>query len=101
MRRLFSTFAGGWPGIGLLLQRMLTVSLGPAVISGTVSVTRNGKGQTFTNRVSTAGLKNGLYHALVRADNIEPLSRRPMSALYYDVDLEIRAPEQTRSSLKR
>lgn len=24
MQRLFSTFAGGWPGVGLLLQRVLT-----------------------------------------------------------------------------
>ena len=54
-----------------------------------VAVTRNGKSQTLTNTVSTAGLKKGFYHALVRADNIEPVSGRPMSALYYDVDLEI------------
>jgi len=54
-----------------------------------VAVTRNGKSQTLTNTASTAGLKQGLYHALVRADNVEPVSRRPMSALYYDVDLEI------------
>jgi alpha-galactosidase len=54
-----------------------------------VAVAGNGKSQTFTNTVSTVGLKKGLYHALVRADNIEPVSGRPMSALYYDVDLEI------------
>jgi hypothetical protein len=54
-----------------------------------VAVTRNGKRQTLTNTVSTAGLKKGLYHALVRADNIEPVSGRPMSSFYYDVDLEI------------
>jgi putative oxidoreductase len=24
LQRLFSTFAGGWPGVGLLLQRILT-----------------------------------------------------------------------------
>jgi hypothetical protein len=54
-----------------------------------VAVTRNRKSQTLTNTVSTAGLKKGFYHALVRADNIEPVSGRPMSALYYDVDLEI------------
>ena len=39
--------------------------------------------------VSTAALKKGLYHALVRADNTEPVSGKPMSALYYDVDLEV------------
>ena len=54
-----------------------------------VAVTRNGKSQTLTNTVSTAGVKKGLYHAVVRADNIEPLSGKPMSALYYDVDLEV------------
>lgn len=27
MQRLFSTFAGGWPGIGLLLQRVLVVAI--------------------------------------------------------------------------
>ena len=27
MRRLFSTFPNGWPGLGLLLQRMLTACL--------------------------------------------------------------------------
>ena len=26
MQRLFSTFASGWPGIGLLLQRLLTAT---------------------------------------------------------------------------
>lgn len=59
----------------------------PAWLS--VTVTNNGKSQTFTNIVSTAGLKKGLYHAVVRADNTEPVSGKPMSALYYDVDLEV------------
>jgi len=54
-----------------------------------VAVTRNGKSQTLTNTVSTAGLREGLYHAIVRADNVEPVSGKPMSALYYDVDLEV------------
>jgi hypothetical protein len=39
--------------------------------------------------VSTVGLTKGRYHAIVRADNREPLSGLPMSALYYDVDLEV------------
>jgi hypothetical protein len=52
-------------------------------------VSKNGKSQTFINTVSTAGLKKGLYHAVVRADNTEPVSGQPMSALYYDVDLEV------------
>ena len=59
----------------------------PAWLS--VSVSKNGKSQTLNNTISTAGLKKGLYHAAVRADNTEPVSGRPMSALYYDVDLEV------------
>jgi len=59
----------------------------PAWLS--VAVTRHGKSQTLGNTVSTAGLAMGLYHAEVRADNIEPVSGQPMSALYYDVDLEV------------
>jgi hypothetical protein len=54
-----------------------------------VEVAGSGKVQTFVNTVSTAGLKKGAYHALVRADNVEPVSGRAMSALYYDVDLEV------------
>jgi alpha-galactosidase len=54
-----------------------------------VAVRKTGKSQTLTSTASTAGLKNGLYHAVVRADNIEPVSGKPMSALYYDVDLEV------------
>lgn len=54
-----------------------------------VAVTGSGKSQTIVNTVLTAGLKKGSYHALVRADNVEPVSGKPMSALYYDVDLEV------------
>ncbi len=54
-----------------------------------VTVTKNGKKQTLTNTISTAGLKEGSYHAIVRADNLEPRSGKPISALYYDVDLEV------------
>lgn len=54
-----------------------------------VEVTGSGKTQSFVNKVSTAGLKKGAYHALVRADNVEPVSGKPMTALYYDVDLEV------------
>jgi hypothetical protein len=59
----------------------------PAWLS--VAVTKHGKSQTLSNTVSTAGLAKGLYHAVVRADNVEPVSGLPMSALYYDVDLEV------------
>jgi alpha-galactosidase len=60
-----------------------------------VAVTRKGKSQTLTNTVSTGGLKEGFYHAVVRADNVEPVSGMPMSSLYYDVDLEVTAaPEK-------
>ena len=54
-----------------------------------VSVAKNGRSQTVTNTVSTAGLKKGLYHAVVRLDNTDPISAKPMSAVYYDVDLEV------------
>jgi alpha-galactosidase len=54
-----------------------------------VSVEGGGKRQMFVNKANPAGLTKGFYHALVRADNIEPVSGRPMSALYYDVDLEV------------
>jgi alpha-galactosidase len=59
-----------------------------------VAVTKHGKSQTLANTVSTAGLAQGLYHAVVRADNIEPVSRQPMSAFYYDVDLEVGEAER-------
>jgi hypothetical protein len=55
----------------------------------TVTVTRHGRSQTLTNTVSTAGFATGSYHAVVRADNVEPVSGKPMSALYYDVDVEV------------
>ena len=55
----------------------------------TVTVGGSGKRQTFVNTAAAAGLKKGVYHAQVRADNVEPISGRPMSALYYDVDLEV------------
>ncbi len=54
-----------------------------------VAVAKHGKSQTLANTVSTAGLAKGLYHAVVRVENIEPVSGLPMSALYYDVDLEV------------
>ncbi len=55
----------------------------------TVTVAKNGRTQTITNTVSTVGLKKGLSHAVVRLDNVEPVSGKPMSAVYYDVDLEV------------
>jgi hypothetical protein len=54
-----------------------------------VTVAKTGKSQKFVNSVSTKGLKIGLYHAVVRLGNIEPISGKPVSAIYYDVDLEI------------
>lgn len=33
LQRLFTTFAGGWPGLGLLIQRF---AIGVALIAGTV-----------------------------------------------------------------
>ncbi|HTS70808.1 MAG TPA: glycoside hydrolase family 27 protein [Terriglobia bacterium] len=60
-----------------------------------VTVKKNRKSQMFTCTVSAAVLHKGLYHALVRADNVEPVSGLPMSALYFDVDLEVGNPGQT------
>jgi len=54
-----------------------------------VEVIKNSRTQTFINTASTAGLKKGSYHAVVRADNVEPISGKPMSSFYYDVDLEL------------
>ncbi len=54
-----------------------------------VAVVKEGRSQAFVNTVSTAGLKKGDYHALVRADNVEPRSGKPMTPVYYDVDLEV------------
>jgi len=56
-----------------------------------VKVAKNGPVQVFTCAASTAGLKKGFYHAIVRADNVEPVSGKPLSALYFDVDLEVAA----------
>ncbi|MCX6997498.1 MAG: glycoside hydrolase family 27 protein [Kiritimatiellaeota bacterium] len=56
-----------------------------------VSVAKKGKTQTVMNTVSTSGLKKGLYHAVVRLDNTEPVSGKPMSAVYYDIDVEVPA----------
>ncbi|MDR3674183.1 MAG: hypothetical protein P4N24_01745, partial [Acidobacteriota bacterium] len=54
-----------------------------------VAVTKHAKSQTLSNTVSTVGLTKGIYHAVVRANNVEPVSGMPMTALYYDVDLEV------------
>jgi alpha-galactosidase len=54
-----------------------------------VVVKKHGKSQMFSNTVSTEGLAKGAYHAVVRADNTELISGLPLSALYYDVDLEV------------
>ncbi len=54
-----------------------------------VEVIGSGRSQTFINTVSTAGLGKGSHHTHVRADNVEPLSGKPMSSFYYDVDIEV------------
>lgn len=55
-----------------------------------VRVDVDGRSQIFVSAADPSGLKKGFYHAQVRADNVEPVSGKPMSALYYDIDLEIR-----------
>ena len=54
-----------------------------------VEVVKQGRQQAFVNTVRTAGLKKGTYHALIRADNVEPRSGKPLTALYYDIDLDV------------
>ena len=60
-----------------------------------VRVEKQGKRQVLENIVSTAGLKKGSYHAHVRVDNHEPRTGMPLSALYYDVDLEVPADQSS------
>jgi len=55
-----------------------------------VKITKKGRSQTVTNLINTAGLSSGYYHTMVRLDNIEPISKRPMSAFYYDVEIEVK-----------
>jgi len=52
-----------------------------------VAVVRGDHVQTVTCTASTAGLEKGRYHAVVRLDNKDPVSGRPLSAFYFDVDL--------------
>jgi alpha-galactosidase len=54
-----------------------------------VAVTKSGNFQKITNTITTGGLRKGPYHAVIRLDNTEPLSGRPMSAVHYDVDLVV------------
>jgi alpha-galactosidase len=86
---------------GLRLQKTLalvnqgTAELAPWKVAPglpawlTVAVTREGRRQTVVNTVSPGALKKGMYHAVVRLDNVEPVSGRPMSAVYYDVELDV------------
>ncbi|MGQ9801860.1 MAG: glycoside hydrolase family 27 protein [Candidatus Saccharicenans sp.] len=54
-----------------------------------IKITKEGKNQVITNQVNTAGIKQGHYHYIVRLDNSEPVSGKPMTAFYYDLDLEV------------
>ena len=58
-----------------------------------VEVKKDGLSQKIVNTVTATGLKKGAYHAVVRLDNTEPISGKPMSAVYYDVDLEVVEPQ--------
>jgi len=55
-----------------------------------VKITKKGNNQIITNQINTAGLSPGYYHTIVRLDNTEPISKRPMSAFYYEVELEVK-----------
>lgn len=54
-----------------------------------IKITREGKNQVITNQVNTAGLRQGHYHYIVRLDNSEPVSGKPMTVFYYDLDLKV------------
>ena len=56
MQRLFSTFADGWPGIGLLVLRLLT---GVTLIYSGISSIREGSAPLFVT-LQTAGIAAGV-----------------------------------------
>jgi hypothetical protein len=47
--------------------------------------------QAFVTMVSASGLKPGMYHAIIEADNTEPVTKKEMSTLWYDVELTVPA----------
>ena len=57
---------------------------------GIYLISKKGKKQIVTNQINTSRLNQGYYHAIVRLDNTEPISKRPMSAFYYDVEIEVK-----------
>ena len=67
MRRLYSTFAGGWPGIGLILMRLV---VGIALVNGAGSALLSGQAipMTILSVLSAAAailLLVGLYTPIV------------------------------------
>ena len=56
MQRLFSTFADGWPGVGLLLLRLLT---GATLIFSGISGVREGSPPLFV-ALETVGMAAGI-----------------------------------------
>ncbi|MCE5251476.1 glycoside hydrolase family 27 protein [bacterium] len=54
-----------------------------------ITVEKDGHAQKVTGTVSTSGLKKGPHHALIRLDNNEPVSGRPLTAFYFDVDVDV------------
>jgi uncharacterized membrane protein YphA (DoxX/SURF4 family) len=55
VQRLFSTFADGWPGVGLLLLRLVT---GGSLIRFGTSIR---EGSPFTIALQTAGIAAGIF----------------------------------------
>lgn len=62
MQRLFSTFAGGWPGIGILLQRLL---IGTSLIYCGLIVVLTSDAASFSSSVGPfAGIASGTFFIL-------------------------------------
>ena len=80
MRRLYSTFAGGWPGIGLLLMRLvvgsvLLVCAGPQLWSDPPLQTLTSASLATSGLLLVAGLWTPVAGAVVAVIEISPILR--------------------------
>jgi putative oxidoreductase len=80
LRRLYSTFAGSWPGIGLLLMRLvvgsvLLVRAGPQLWSDPPLQTLTSASLATSGLLLVAGLWTPVAGAVVAAIEISPILR--------------------------
>lgn len=62
MQRLFSSFAGGWPGVGILLQRLL---IGASLIYSSLAIIITSEAVSFSSVVVPfAGIVSGTLFVL-------------------------------------